>query len=256
MMTTQTRERNNTVYKENVVELPTVNTEATTVERAKAGLAKVAKGEALATEGWLEYGTGLNEGRERFPKGGQGDKDFGAWKVAQQLDGPNDMECLAAMWAAEDLERFYAIQAKYPQVRTVRGLHAKWKKPAPKQPKPKMDKDDKRKVRKLQAVIDDPAADPNVVEACKRKLDGYKTAHGEKAVDDFIEQAKEDEEDYEVMDMEPTMESIRGIILNNKYSEDWRWAQIQDWLEKAFDGDDNGMIAELNFLEENKNDWA
>ena len=52
------------------------------------------------------------------------------------------------------------------------------------------------------------------------------------------------------------MESIRGIILNNKYSEDWRWAQIQDWLEKAFDGDDNGMIAELNFLEENKNDWT
>ena len=42
----------------------------------------------------------LNEGRKRHMKGGQGDKDFGAWVVAYQLDGPDWMERLAAMWAA------------------------------------------------------------------------------------------------------------------------------------------------------------
>ena len=252
----QNCEKDQIMYETLDVELQVAKTKLTTVERAKAGLAKVAKGEALATEGWLEYGAGLNEGREMFPKGGQGDKDFGEWKVVSQLETPSRDDAAAAMWAAEDIERFYAVQSKYPQVRTVRGLHAKWKKPAPKQPKPKMDKDDQRKVRKLQAVIDDPAADLNTVEACKRKLDGYKTAHGEKAVDDFIEQAKEDEEDYEVVDMEPTMESITDIIFNTDYDILWRKAQVHDWLEKAFDGDDNGMIAELNFLKENKNDWT
>lgn len=123
-------------------------------------------------------------------------------------------------------------------------------------PKPKMDKDDQRKVRKLQAVIDDAAADPNTVEACKRKLDGYKTAHGEKAVEDYIEQAKEDEEEYDVVDLEPVAEEALDIIFDERYDIKWRRAQVQDWLEKAFDGDDNGMIAELNFLKENKNDWT
>ena len=94
-----------------------------------------------------------------------------------------------------------------------------------------------------------------MVEACKRKLDGYKTAHGEKSVDDFIEQAKEYEEDYELVDMEPIMDSITDIIFNDEYDLDWRKAQVQDWLSKAFDDDDNGMIAELNFLKEHKNDW-
>jgi len=126
----------------------------------------------------------------------------------------------------------------------------------PKQPKPKMDKDDQRKVRKLQAVIDDPAADPNTVEACKRKLDGYKTAHGEKAVEDYLESVIEDQEEYDIIDIEPIMEAITDIIFDTRYDLKWRKAQVQDWLEKAFDGDDNGMIAELNFLKENKNDWT
>ena len=126
----------------------------------------------------------------------------------------------------------------------------------PKQPKPKMDKDDQRKVRKLQAVIDDPSADPNTVEACKRKLDGYKTAHGEKAVEDYLESVIEDQEEYDIIDIEPIMEAITDIIFDTRYDLKWRKAQVQDWLEKAFDGDDNGMIAELNFLKENKNDWT
>ena len=235
-----------------VAKLSYVNRGLTTVERAKAGLAKVAKGEALVTEGWLEYGAALNEGREMFPS----DEQFGQWRVSQL--GKDDVKAddrLAAMWAAGDLERFYVVQAKYPRVSTVRGLHAKWKTPEPKQPKPKMDKDDQRKVRKLQAVIDDQMADPNTVEACKRKLDGYKTAHGEKVVDDYIEQAKEDEEDYELIDMEPIMEAITDIIFNSDNDLEWRKAQVHDWLSKAFDDNDNGMIAELNFLKEHKDDF-
>lgn len=236
-----------------VVELPMLISEADTVARAKAGLAKVAKGESQVIEGWLEYGAALNEGREMFSS----DEQFGQWVRETQLDAhASKDERTAAMWAAEDLDRFYAVQVKYPRVRTVRGLHAKWKKPATKQPKPKMEKDDKRKVSKLQAVIDDPNADPNTVEACKSKLNGYKDAHGEKVVDDYLEQVKEEEKDYELIDLEPIMDSITDIILNDMYDIKWRKAQINDWLEKAFNGDDNGMIAELNFLEENKNDWT
>jgi len=241
-----------------VVEIKTADNDQSIVERARGGLAKVSKGEGLVEEGWLEYGAALNEGRERFP---DDDKNFGNWKkeiLLSQLDQvkpyPKDEE--AAMWAAGNPDEYRSTKKAHPNVRTIRGLHAKWKKPAPKQPKPKMDKDDQRKVRKLQAVIDDPSADPNTVEACKRKLDGYKTAHGEKAVEDFIERAKEDEEEYELIDMEPFIEEALDIIFDTRYDVKWRKAQVQDWLEKAFDGDDNGIIAEVNFLKENKNDWT
>lgn len=235
-----------------LVEIKTADGDQSIVERAKVGLAKVSKGEGLIEEGWLEYGAALNEGRELF----SGDLEFGQWVALSQLDTADRMDRAAAMWAAGNPDEYQSTKKAHPNVRTIRGLHAKWKKPAPKQPKPKMDKDDQRKVRKLQAVIDDPAADPNTVEACKRKLDGYKTAHGEKAVEDYLEQAKEEEEEYDVIDMEPVMEAITDIIFNNDYDLEWRKAQVHDWLSKAFDDNDNGMIAELNFLKEHKNDWT
>lgn len=94
---------------------------------AVRGLKVVSAGEAETTTGWLIYGAALNEGREKFPKGGQGDKDFGAWIVAQQLDGPNDMERLAAMWAAENTDLMYEIMEDNPRIKTVRGAHAKYK---------------------------------------------------------------------------------------------------------------------------------
>lgn len=53
-------------------------------------------------ESWLQYGSALNEGREMFP---EDDKGFGQWLVHQQLAGVEDMERLAAMWAAEDLDK-------------------------------------------------------------------------------------------------------------------------------------------------------
>jgi len=93
----------------------------------------------------------------------------------------------------------------------------------PKQPKPKMDKDDQRKVRKLQAIIDDHAADPNTVEACKRKLDGYKTAHGEKAVEDYLESVSVVDEDEDL--------DIFGLKREAAATE--KLDQIMEWLREG-----------------------
>lgn len=97
------------------------------VAEAVRGLKVVEDGEAQTIAGWLIYGAALNRGRKMFSKGGQGDKDFGAWIVAQQLDGPNDMERLAAMWAAENTDLMHKIMEDHPRIKTVRGAHAKHK---------------------------------------------------------------------------------------------------------------------------------
>lgn len=93
--------------------------------RAKSGLLKVAEGHMSAIEGWLEFGEALNEGRAMFSS----DELFGQW-VSDNLSVTdfNDHERIAAMWAAEDIDRFYEVKLAYPKARTVRGLHAKWKK--------------------------------------------------------------------------------------------------------------------------------
>ena len=94
------------------------------IARAKSGLLKVAEGHAAAIEGWLEFGEALNEGRSMFSS----DELFGQW-VSDNLSVTdfNDHERIAAMWAAEDIDRFYEVKLAYPKARTVRGLHAKWK---------------------------------------------------------------------------------------------------------------------------------
>ena len=116
------------------------------------------EGENLAIDGWLEYGEALNAGRKMFPKGGQGDKDFGAWIVAGQLAHPEHKDRQAAMWGAENEHLLADLILKHPKVRTLRGLHAKWKNPGP---EPKLEKraatlDDLRKVERLRALRDDP----------------------------------------------------------------------------------------------------
>jgi len=187
--------------------------------RAKEGLRLVAIGEDKIIEGWLICGAALNEGREMFPS----DEQFGRW-VKGNLPETEQKEREAAMWAAANPEDFKAMRKANPMVRTVRGLHAKWKikvnKPVP---KPPMDNDDKRKVRKLQAIIDDHAADPNTVEACKRKLDGYKTAHGEKAVEDYLESVSVIDEDEDL--------DIFGLKREAAATE--RLDQIMEWLREG-----------------------
>lgn len=97
------------------------------VAEAVRGLKVVEEGEARAIEGWLIYGAALNRGRKMFSRGGQGDKDFGAWKVACQLDTPDRHEAVAAMWAADNTDLMYKIMKDHPRIKTVRGAHAKHK---------------------------------------------------------------------------------------------------------------------------------
>ncbi len=93
--------------------------------RAREGLRKVALGEAQTITGWLEYGAALNEARRNYPKGDN--TRFHEWLSTNNLLGANDMERTAAMWAAAAPAEFATTQVLNPKVRTVRGLHAKWK---------------------------------------------------------------------------------------------------------------------------------
>ena len=58
-----------------------------------------------------------------FARGGQGDKDFGEWKVVSQLETPSRDEAAAAMWAAENTDLMYEIMEENPRIKTVRGAH-------------------------------------------------------------------------------------------------------------------------------------
>jgi len=140
-------------------------------------------------------------------------------------------------WVEDNCEFSYTKAREYMQVAKTKvtdfrhfeqsdsiiGVLSINRKQAPKQPKPKMDKDDQRKVRKLQAIIDDHAADPNTVEACKRKLDGYKTAHGEKAVEDYLESVSVVDEDEDL--------DIFGLKREAAATE--RLDQIMEWLREG-----------------------
>jgi len=106
------------------------------IRKAQDGLAKIGQGDELAEEGWLQYGEALNEGREMFPS----DEQFGRWVNANLADThPHDR--LAAMWAAKDLDRYQRVKEKYyPKVKTIRGLHAKWKKEQTEEKRGKVEK--------------------------------------------------------------------------------------------------------------------
>jgi len=112
-------------------------------EAAKAGLARVAKGEADVIEGWLEYGRALNIGREQFPKGDN--TRFKKW-VEDEITGANGNlpfavephDQAAAIWAARFPDQFTKARALAPKVTTLRGWHAAWntsQKPERKAPK-------------------------------------------------------------------------------------------------------------------------
>ena len=98
---------------------------------AREGLDKVSKGEEYTFEGWLRYGSALNAGREMFAE--DDDYNFGKWKQKNVYSNLEESFTLhpadeaAAMWAAKDLDHFNEVRESYPRVRTVRGLHAKWK---------------------------------------------------------------------------------------------------------------------------------
>ena len=92
-------------------------------EKAQMGLATVYRGEEDVFDGWIMYGEALNEGREQFPS----DEQFGQWVRDEQLDQHTHPDRQAAMWAAANPDEFHQTKEDNPKVRTVRGLHSKWK---------------------------------------------------------------------------------------------------------------------------------
>jgi len=118
--------------------------------------------------------------------------------------------------------------------------------------KPKLDKDDRRKIDKLRKVAEDPATPEHMRESVEAKLKGYEEAHG-KNYDDYINTVIEDEanENRPYVDTEYVAQEMAKVVLDEQYHYEWRLAQIQDWLEQAFDDDDK-LMREFNFIMENK----
>lgn len=124
-------------------------------EDAREGLRMVAEGEERALTGWLKYGAALNLGRKLFtsPDGIEDDVGFGAWKRAhicyKLAQIPLRHDDIAAMWADREPENYLATRRAYPYIRTMRGLHAKWKeaqRPQPAAPKEVPTEDERRQL--------------------------------------------------------------------------------------------------------------
>lgn len=126
------------------------------------------------------------------------------------------------------------------------------KKEKPQGKKPKLDKDDRRKINKMRKILDDPTTPDAVKESVQAKLDGYKQAHG-KHFDDYVADQKQQEENESrpYVDSEYVAREMAKVVLDEQYNYDWRLAQIQDWIEQAFQDDDE-LMKEFNFIMENK----
>ncbi|WP_170381495.1 hypothetical protein [Ruegeria atlantica] len=156
-------------------------------ERAREGLRLVHLGEEKTMEGWIVYGAALNDGRRLFPS----DNKFGQWVVNANLADTHPHDRLAAMWAAANPEDFTATKEAHPKVRTVRGLHAKFKaglKAAQKVETRAPTLDDLRKVERLRALRDNPAATEGEKRAAQTKLDTIEKEIGK--VEPSIREAK------------------------------------------------------------------
>ena len=125
----------------------TITDEALIIAKARKGLALVASGEESTIEGWLMYGAALLEGRKPYPSNEQ----FGQW-VCNNLLQTNRTERLAAMWAAEFPDDFAATRKAFPNVKTVRGLYAKFKAPTTATSKVKATPEDIVTMKKLNTL--------------------------------------------------------------------------------------------------------
>lgn len=125
-----------------------ITSEQRIVAQARKGLALVHSGETQTMEGWLIYGAALNEGREMFSSNEQ----FGQW-VKGNLPETEQKEREAAMWAAGNLSEYRETRLANLRVRTVRGLHAKFKEAkAPQKAQPQFSDDDASHAKKLHAL--------------------------------------------------------------------------------------------------------
>lgn len=96
--------------------------------KALKGLQQVVRGETETMAGWMHYGSALNEGRRLHLS----DREFGQWVKDMALSQLATREVtrderVAAMWAAARPTDFSATKELNPKVRTLRGLHARWK---------------------------------------------------------------------------------------------------------------------------------
>lgn len=163
---------------------PAMTEAARLAEEARKGLLMVAQGEDRTIDGWLVYGAALNEGRKLH----DGDLEFGRWvRTANLAEGVHDHDRAAAMWAAADRDTFEATREANPRVRTVRGLHAKWKEAQRPEPKAKPvyeepTEAERETVRKLKAILNDPNADENFRASVQRKLETYEARFGPEGV--------------------------------------------------------------------------
>lgn len=194
--------------------------------KARKGLRKVAEGEDKTMDGWLEYGAALNEGRKQF----DGDREFGEWVALSQLgtraegDDIKRDDRLAAMWAAGYPEQFRETKKANPRVRTVRGLHAKWKanaelkdKPAPAKVEPT--EEDLKTMGRLKTLSERGATEGERASA-QAKLEAYSSAFGDDQ-DEVIEKATEAAEQEQ--DREPDSVVIQKFHNRLKRKD-------QDWL--------------------------
>lgn len=160
--------------------VPTLTEASRIAGQASQGLLMVALGEDQVIAGWLLYGKALNDGRKLY---GGDDKQFGKWVLLHQLGGVHDLDRAAAMWAAASEPDFLVVLRRAnPKVRTLRGLHAKWKvdtSPAPRAIFEVPTQDELRVVQKLRAIADHASTDPRVRQNVQRKLDTYAARFGE-----------------------------------------------------------------------------
>lgn len=170
-------------------------------------------------------------------------------------------------WVEDNCDFSYPTASEYMRVAKIKSMDfhkfetassirclivEKRSKEKPQGKKPKLDKDDRRKINKMRKIIDDPSTPEAVREATQAKLDGYREAHG-KHFDDYIKDIREQEENEQRpdVDTEYVAQQMAKVVLDEQYNYEWRLAQIQDWIEQAFD-DDERLMQEFNFIMENK----
>lgn len=112
---------------------------AKAAQEALQALGRVETAEDGMMAAWVAYGEALLVGKKLTEdpncgiKGDNPDHRFKKWRVSSKLNDTVGVKvsrhkCEAAMWAAEDPVRFAQVRAENDKVRTVRGMHAKWKK--------------------------------------------------------------------------------------------------------------------------------
>jgi hypothetical protein len=191
------------------------------ISKAKHGLQLVASGELTVMEGWLMYGAALNEGRELFPRGANA--RFSEWLSTNNLMVANDMERLAAMWAAGNPEEYRETRKDHPRVRTVRGLHAKFKEPSgATKVNPVFTDDDASYASKLQSLATQGATEGER-ENAQVRLDAF-AGNFSMSTDEVVEKSKAQAEPLEPSST--TMQRVRQTLVNRGPS--WLVEQLVD----------------------------